>query len=349
MPVPHLLAQAVPLDPELLDACGEEPGAACRFILDRTGNTFLAKAADALVATPLKILLIVAIAYLLNRIVRRGIRRFADRLAGSATSGRLKQARDRAPSLLVTQSQPSLRSAARAATIAEVLRSLATFVIYAFAFTYVMAELGLDLGPLVAGAGVVGVALGFGAQSLVKDFLSGLFMLIEDQYGVGDVVDVGEAAGAVEAVSLRTTRIRDVNGTVWHVPNGEIRRVGNKSQEWARALLDISVALGTDVARAAAVMKEVADEVCASPELRGQVLEEAEVWGIEQLMPEGITIRMVVKTTPGSQWTVMRALRGAVKDAFEAEGIKLAAPFGGMVVGRETDARPPTLPPPERP
>jgi small conductance mechanosensitive channel len=345
---PHLLAQALPLDPELLDACGEDPGAACRFVFERTDNAFLAKAADALVATPLKILLIVAVAYLLNRIVRRAIRRFADRLAGSASSGRLKQARERAPSLLVTQSQPTLRSAARASTIAEVLRSLATFVIYAFAFTYVLAELGLDLGPLLAGAGVVGVALGFGAQSLVRDFLTGMFILIEDQYGVGDVVDVGEASGAVEAVSLRTTRLRDVNGTVWHVPNGEIRRVGNKSQEWARALLDINVALGTDVARAAVVMKEVADEVCASPELRAQVLEEAEVWGVEQLMPEGITIRLVVKTTPGSQWTVMRALRRAIKDAFEAEGIELAVPFGGMVVRRD-EAGPAPLPPPDRP
>jgi len=111
-----------------------------------------------------------------------------------------------------------------------------------------LGEVGVDLAPLIAGAGIVGIALGFGAQSLVKDFLSGIFMLLEDQFGVGDVIDCGEASGVVEGVSLRTTRLRDVEGTVWHVPNGQIVRVGNKSQEWSRALLDVQVAYDTDVA-----------------------------------------------------------------------------------------------------
>ena len=130
------------------------------------------------------------------------------------------------------------------------LRSLGTAIIWTFAVIYVLNDLGFNLGPLLAGAGIVGVALGFGSQSLVKDFLSGMFMLIEDQYGVGDIIDVGEAAGVVEEVTLRTTRLRDVNGTVWHVPNGQIVRVGNRSQQWARAVLDIAVAHKTDVAAA---------------------------------------------------------------------------------------------------
>ncbi|MEJ7582876.1 MAG: mechanosensitive ion channel family protein [Acidimicrobiales bacterium] len=234
--------------------------------------------------------------------------------------------------MLLGEAQPTLRSASRAETISQVLRSLGTVVVSSLAVAYVMAELGLQLGPLLAGAGVAGVAIGFGAQSLVKDFLSGVFMLLEDQYGVGDVVDVGEASGTVEAVSLRTTRIRDVNGTVWYVPNGEIRRVGNKSQQWARALLDIVVAHGTEVDEAERVLKTVADRVCAEGAIASEVLEEPEVWGVEAFGPEGITLRLVVKTRPGSQWTVMRALRIAIQSAFAEKGIDIPPPAGSVIM-----------------
>ena len=179
-------------------------------MLDHTSTEWLAKLVDFLVARPLKILFIVLLAWVAAKISRRLIRRFSSQLAGSAESGRLRRARDRTPSVLLSQQQPSLRSAARAETVSQVLRSLSNAVIYSFAAVYVMAELGLQLGPLIAGAGIVGIALGFGAQSLVRDFLSGMFMLMEDQYGVGDVIDCGEAVGTVEAVSLRTTRLRDV-------------------------------------------------------------------------------------------------------------------------------------------
>jgi small conductance mechanosensitive channel len=333
-----LLIAATPSDP-LVDACGEDPGTACQFVFEHTSTDWLAKLVDFLVARPLKILLIVVIAWLLAKLTRRLIRRFASELVGSVQSGRLRKARSHAPSVLLSQQQPSLRSAARTETISQVLQNLATAVIWTFAFVYVLAALGLSLGPLIAGAGIVGVALGFGAQSLVKDFLSGMFMLVEDQYGVGDVIDVGEAVGTVEAVSLRTTRLRDVNGTVWHVPNGEIQRVGNKSQQWARALLDILVAHDTDVDRANAVLKEVADRVTAQAPLVTDVLEEPEVWGVENLAPEGITLRLVVKTRPGAQWTVMRALRIAIQEAFTAEGIKMP-PVAGTVTVQAPSASP---------
>jgi len=335
--VAAVAAQGVETD--LADACDAEPGNACRFVFDRTDNEALAQIVDFLVARPLKIGLIVFGAWVLNKLVRRLIRRFTDRLVGSATSGRLRRARERVPSVLVTETSPSLRAASRAETIGQVLRSLSTAVISSFAAVYVVAELGLELGPLIAGAGVVGVALGFGAQSLVKDFLSGLFMLVEDQYGVGDVIDCGEAVGTVEAVSLRTTRLRDVYGTVWHVPNGEIRRIGNKSQQWARAVLDIVVAHGTDVERAQALLQEVADRVCATESLADDVLEPPEVWGVEQLGPEGIALRLVVKSRPGEQWTLMRALRVAIQEAFVAEGIKLPAPPGSVTVTTAPAAR----------
>src|SRR6185369_16289116 len=135
------------------------------------------------------------------------------------------------------------------------------FAIWTVAAFMVLGEFGINLGPLIAGAGIIGVAIGFGSQSLVKDFLAGIFILVEDQYGVGDTVDLGEAVGVVEVVSLRTTRLRSVDGTVWHVPNGEIGRVGNKSQHWSRALLDVQVAYTTDITEARSVIKGVADQV----------------------------------------------------------------------------------------
>jgi small conductance mechanosensitive channel len=214
----------------------------------------------------------------------------------------------------------------RAETIGLVLRSLVRAMIAILAGSTILGELGVDLGPLIAGAGIAGVALGFGAQSLVKDFLSGMFMLVEDQFGVGDFIDVGEASGKVEAVSLRTTRLRSVDGTLWHVPNGEIHRVGNKSQEWSRALLDIEVSYATDLNKAQEIIKRVADEVWHDDPLRESILDEPEVWGVESLGAHGVAIRLVVKTLPADQWKVMRALRQKIKDAFDAEGIEIPFP-----------------------
>ena len=306
----------------------EDEGAAYRWVHERTDSEDWASVASWVVDKPFRILVIWVVAWILSRLVRRLIRRFSDKLVGSVGSGRLKKARDRAPNILISAQVPSVRSAARAETISGVLKSVSSGVIYTFAFVYTLEVLGLNLGPLIAGAGVVGVALGFGAQSLVRDFLAGCFILLEDQYGVGDAVDLGEAVGTVEALNLRTTRLRDVNGTVWHVPNGEIMRVGNQSQQWARAVLDIVVAHGTDVEAALSVMKDVADEVSARSDMATEVLEEAEIWGVEALTPMGITLRLVIKTLPGSQWKVMRALRQEIRAALKRTGVELSAPPG---------------------
>jgi small conductance mechanosensitive channel len=189
-------------------------------------------------------------------------------------------------------------------------------------------------GLLHAGAGIIGVALGFGSQSLVKDFLSGLFILIEDQFGVGDIVTLdGETSGTVEAVSLRTTRLRAVDGTVWHVPNGEIRRVGNQSQHWSRALIDVLVAYETDLDHAQAVIASVAHEIALGDK---DVLDEPEVWGVEALGANGVMIRLVVKTRPSQQYRVSRELRARLKAAFEREGIEI--PFPQQTVWHRTAA-----------
>ncbi len=308
---------------ELADACGEDPGFWCRQVLDRTDDVGLARAADFALGKPLSILAILLGALIVNRLARRAIRRGLRRLASGTLRERLGAARRRTPSALVDTDEVSVRSQQRVEALATVLRSVVSFGIWTLAAFLVLGEVGINLGPLIAGAGIIGVALGFGSQSLVRDFLSGIFILVEDQYGVGDIVDLGEASGVVEVVSLRTTRLRSVDGTVWHVPNGAIPRVGNMSQHWSRALLDIQVPHGTDVAAASAVMERVAGEV--SRERAGWVLAEPEVWGVEELGPHGLSIRLVLKTMPSRQYDVSRLLRERIHEAFEAEGIELAS------------------------
>ena len=206
------------------------------------------------------------------------------------------------------------------------LKGITSGVIYLIAILVALGEFEINLGPLIAGAGIAGVAIGFGAQSLVRDFLSGIFMLTEDQFGVGDVVDVGEASGTVEAVSLRTTKLRDVEGVVWYVPNGEIRRVGNKSQLWARAIMDIEVAYDTDLDHAADIIKGVADRVWEEQHEEATVLEEPAIWGVQNFGADAIAIRLAVKTEPGEQWATARLLRGRIKTAFDEAGIDIPFP-----------------------
>src|SRR4051794_27884732 len=303
------------MDPTLVDACGNNPHWPCDQVFRATGNKTLAGTADFVVGTPLKIVLIMLGAWVLNRVVRRMIRSFTSAIAARATH-----------SLLSGATANGARAAARTQTLGVVLRSLASATIYGFASLIILGEVGVNLGPLIAGAGIAGVAIGFGAQSLVKDFLSGIFMLIEDQYGVGDVVDLGEAVGTVEAVNLRSTRLRAADGTVWHVPNGQIVRVGNKSQQYSRALIDVEVAYDSDLRRAEQIIKETADRLYEDEEWKNELLEEPEVWGVERIGSGGVDIRLVIKTRPASQFKVMRELRIRVKEALDENGIQAPAP-----------------------
>ena len=207
--------------------------------------------------------------------------------------------------------------------MAALFRSVLSATVWTIAGLMALSELGLNLGPLIAGAGIVGVAVGFGAQNLVRDFLSGIFMLMEDQYGVGDVIDAGSATGTVESVGLRTTRLRDVNGTVWHLPNGHIERVGNKSQVWSRAVLDVDVSYQTDIAHATDVITRTAQTMCEDQEFSEAILSAPEVWGVENLGMDSVTIRLVLKTAPHDQLKVTRELRARIKVAFDAAGIEI--------------------------
>jgi len=332
---------------QVADACGDDPTWICRQVLESTDSEGWARASDVLVAKPAHILLIVVVAWVANRLLHRAIRRFTERIANPEAQERIQRLRRHAPDALQSHGPQSLRSAARATTLSHLLRSATTVVVWTIAGAMILGELGVALGPLIAGAGIAGVAIGFGAQSLVKDFISGTFMLIEDQYGVGDIVDAGEASGTVEAVSLRTTRLRDVNGTVWHIPNGNILRIGNMSQQWARALLDVSLATDTDVDHAQDVIKRVADSVWNDSDWHGEILEEPEVWGVERLGPDAIVIRLVVKTKPAEQFTVMRELRRRLLEAFAAEGVELPDPGRVVWVEREAGTSQESEPTPE--
>jgi small conductance mechanosensitive channel len=202
--------------------------------------------------------------------------------------------------------------------------SSVTVLVWTIAAIMILGELNVDLAPLIAATGIVGIALGFGAQSLVKDCITGLFMLLEDQYGIGDEVDLGEAVGTVEQITLRTTVLRSPDGTLWHVPNGEVMRVGNRSQLWAVALIDIAIGVDADVERASHVLQETATRVSADQAIAPEVLEPPELLGVESITATGVTLRLRIKTNPGAQYRIQRVLREALKQALDEEGIALA-------------------------
>ena len=298
----------------------------CLWVDKVTGNAWLAQGANWLIAKPLALLVLVLLAlgvrWFLHRVIDRLVRRAAEGLPSPVLRRRRERAAQQRPNLVAG------RRVQRAETMGSLLKSIASIVIFAIFGITAIAELGYPVGPLLASAGVVGVALGFGAQSLVKDFLSGIFMIFEDQYGVGDSVDLGEAGGTVEAVGLRVTRLRDVEGTVWYVRNGEILRVGNQSQNWARTVLDIPVALDQDLVTVQTVLKEVAHDLWEDDDFKHQIIEEPEVWGVQDLTPNWITVRVVLKTAPLEQWAVAREMRQRIKYRFDHEGIDLAHPTG---------------------
>jgi small conductance mechanosensitive channel len=210
--------------------CPAEHGALCKLVESTTSNEWLARASDWLIAKPLSILALVAIALVVRWLVHRAIDKLTTRAANGAVPAIVM--RGRIPQILIEQSADAAeRRQQRASTMGSLLKSIATGVVSVIVIFMAISQLGYDIAPLIASAGIVGVALGFGAQTLVKDFISGVFLTLEDQFGVGDVVNLGTATGTIEAVGLRVTRLRDSEGTVWYVRNGEILAVGNMSQQ----------------------------------------------------------------------------------------------------------------------
>ncbi|MGB5950988.1 MAG: mechanosensitive ion channel family protein [Ornithinimicrobium sp.] len=281
------------------------------------------------ILTPsLHIVLIIVGALLVRWLVNRAISGMEKRAIDRVEEG--QQDRHIGKVLVAASGVELERRRQRALTLGSLLRSVAAFVIGVVAILTIMAEVGLPLAPVLASAGVGGVALGFGAQSLVKDFLSGVFMIIEDQYGVGDVIDTGEAIGTVEEVTLRITRVRDYAGVVWFIRNGEIIRIGNKSQGWAAAYIDVPVSYEEQPETVIPILEKVVSEVYADETLAAKLTEVPTVAGVESVSGGVMTIRIIATCRPGEQFEMARVVRRLSKDALDEAGIKgpQITPFG---------------------
>jgi small conductance mechanosensitive channel len=287
------------------------------------GQDWLAHTSQALLTPAIGIAGIVVVAVLLRWLVHRVITRMASGVAVGRMPTVLRPLSHRSSTAMTSE-----RRAQRARTVGSLLRSVASFVIYGVAFVLVLSKLGINIAPIIASAGVIGVAVGFGAQNLIKDFLSGIFMMLEDQYGAGDVVDLGDATGTVEMVGLRITTVRDVAGTVWYVCNGTITAVGNSTQRFGVAVVDIPIGYTADVDRALQIVGDAARQTVARSPLAEDVLGEVEILGAQDLSQAAITLRLTVTTKPGRQWAVRRALTADVKMALDTAGI--AAPLAGL-------------------
>jgi small-conductance mechanosensitive channel len=312
--------------------CAADAGSWCASFYQWTNSDFLARSADTIVSTTFNVTLIVLLCVTARFLIHRAIHRVVEGAANSRMP-RIGRAPRPAPA---ANGPTTPRRAQRARTMGSVLRSISSTVILVVGAVMVLAEFGVALAPILASAGIVGVAVGFGAQNLVRDFLSGMFMLLEDQYGVGDIIDVGEASGVVEAVGLRITTLRDHQGTVWYVRNGEILRVGNKSQGYAVAVIDLPLAHTADIPGASAIVERTVNERIAQKDVTDSVLEPPELLGVERVGPEGVTLRLTVKVKPGEQFAVQRALNAAIADAFEDAGV----PRPSVFPSSGADARP---------
>ena len=305
-------------------SCDGNAGSWTSTICQWTGNEVIAT----VVTAPLQIVIILIVALLLRYLLHRAITRVT---AGNGRKSRspkiLQPLKERLGDGTSAAAQAERRQQ-RARTLGSVLKSVTSFVIFGFAVMYILLALNVDLTPALTSAGVLGVAVAFGAQNLVRDFLSGMFMMVEDQYGVGDWVDLGEANGTVETVGLRVTTLRDLYGTVWYVRNGEILRVGNSSQGFAYAVVDLPISHSSNVERAIEVATNVATEAAGREPLTKDVLEQPQMLGVNQISSDMITLRMITKVRPGQQWAVQRRLRADIKRAYDDEDIQPPYPTG---------------------
>ncbi len=215
----------------------------------------------------------------------------------------------------------------RALTLAHIVRAVGATAIVIIATMMALRELGLDITPIIAGAGVVGLAVGFGAQSLIKDVIAGFFIILEGQFAVGDIIKTGEISGQVERLNLRVTVLRDPNSGAAHfIPNSELKVVSNLTKEWSRVALNVGVTYREDIDRVVGVLERIGQELAADAQVKALILEPPEVLGIEALGESQVTLQMMVKTLPQKQWEVARELRRRIKAAFDKEGIEIPYP-----------------------
>ena len=325
----HATGFRVPDVPDTLTGnCGSNPGIACRLAWDLTHSTTATQVVKVYLAGPVsqagRIAFVLVLALFVRAIVNRVINKVTERAATATLAvtpnGRAQKA---APAVQIAGTE---RREQRARALGSILRSAVSVIVFGIAALTILGILGFNLAPLLASTAVLGVALGFGAQNLVRDYLAGLLKLVEDHYGVGDTINAGVATGTVEAMTLLTTRLRDVNGVVWHIRNGTIDAVGNESQGWSRAVIDYPVPYGEDLGRIRALMEEAAGSLFRERGWRKLMLEEPEVWGAQELSSTEVTMRIVAKTAPMRQWEVARELRARVKAALDEAGVAPAGP-----------------------
>ncbi|MDO4929047.1 MAG: mechanosensitive ion channel family protein [Corynebacterium sp.] len=271
-----------------------------------------------LIDRPLSIVLTLIAAVILQWLLNKAINKLTQ-LQLAKPSNRVSslwRTNNDAASAALTHTQQQRRES-RIHTLQSVGHSAVAIFVWVWATLSILETLGVNVTPLIASAGVVGVALGFGAQSLVKDFLSGIFMLIEDQYGVGDTIEVGSVVGTVEDVSMRVTTLRDVHGTVWFIRNGEILQVGNFSQEYAVALMDFPLPQSLGAETAITRIRNAANEAVATPALQDLILESPRIDGVQEITSDTMTIRVRITTMPGKQWQVEREVTAKILEALQ--------------------------------
>lgn len=310
--------------------CGPETRRVCEWVYEQTGgNTTAASAADWLVGRPLAILGAFLVGWVLRLLVRTLVARGVDRLLAQGPvlvplrSGRALTRTSPGPADPLPERDEARRTT-RAHAVATAVSSTLSALVWALVLIAVAGILGMDLGPVIAGAGLAGIALAFGAQSLIQDLLSGVLILLEDHFGIGDEIDIGDAVGVVEKMSLRETVLRDLDGTVWHVRNGTIDRVANHSQVWSAATVTVQVEHGSDLPTVRRVLGDVAARVSGTAPFADEVLGPPELLGVESLDKDGVAVLLRVRTLAGRQFELRRALLEAIDAAFADHGVVLA-------------------------
>lgn len=263
--------------------------------------------------TPLTILAVIVLTVIARWILVKLIRSWA------AGTGRFKWAGNAIGEVIGVTAN---RRRQRLKTSASLLTNVVNIAAFLIALMTCLSVLGIPMGPLLAGAGIGGIAIGFGAQSLIKDVISGLFLVLEDQYGVGDLIDVGGVEGTVEAVGLRVTRIRNWNGQVWYIRNGEITRLGNQSQGWSTAMISIPTHLSEDPERVIKILETVSDEFWEDPGWRSTVNERPDVLGLDSVSGQAMNFTIMIKTPANKQFTPQRALRSRSLIALQKAGVR---------------------------
>jgi small conductance mechanosensitive channel len=281
--------------------------------------------------TLIRIVLVVVVALILRAALLISVRRI---VAGVVSGVRGKKS-------VINSDSPieKARVVQRTKTMGSVLSNFITWAISIVAVIQVLGELGVAVGGLIAGAGIIGAAIGFGAQSLVRDLITGLFIVLEDQYGVGDIVDLGEVKGNVEAVGLRVTQVKDFEGTLWYVRNGEIARVGNKSQGWSRVVLDLALEIDADRAKATKALLDSATKVSARAEFKAAIVSKPEVWGVHAFSGDEVVLRLVMQVDHKLQDEIARALREETLTTLKKAKISLSSGNQSVFVNLQTQIK----------